>query len=69
MTMDIAKTLRIAEKLLRSNRYLAEADMCKEASSTTGELLESLEAVIAVADRDTDVFNKAKAVIKKARGL
>lgn len=32
------------------------------------DLLESLEAVIKVADRDTDVFNRAKAAIAKARG-
>lgn len=32
------------------------------------ELLESLQAVIAIADRDTDVFNAAKAVIAKALG-
>ncbi|WP_254303162.1 hypothetical protein [Rahnella sp. BCC 1045] len=32
------------------------------------ELLEALQSVIAIADRDTDVFNAAKAVIAKALG-
>lgn len=32
------------------------------------ELLEALQSVIAIADRDTDVFNAAKAVITKALG-
>lgn len=36
--------------------------------SAAPELIEALEAVIAIADRDTDVFNNAKAAIKKARG-
>lgn len=33
------------------------------------ELLEALQAVVAIADRDTDVFNAAKAAIAKAIGV
>lgn len=33
------------------------------------DLLEALEAVVAVADRKTDVFNRAHAAIAKAKGL
>ncbi|MCB5324494.1 hypothetical protein LH412_21115 [Yersinia intermedia] len=33
------------------------------------ELLEALQAVVAIADRDTDVFNAAKAAIAKATGV
>ncbi|HDL8291726.1 TPA: hypothetical protein ACGBQ6_004502 [Yersinia enterocolitica] len=33
------------------------------------DLLEALKAVVAIADRDTDVFNAAKAAIAKATGV
>lgn len=32
------------------------------------DLLEALEGVVKVADRDTEVFNKAREAIKKAKG-
>ncbi|EMF9310202.1 hypothetical protein V3445_002827 [Yersinia enterocolitica] len=37
--------------------------------SAAPELLEALQAVVAIADRDTDVFNAAKAAIAKATGV
>ncbi|MGT3216382.1 hypothetical protein [Yersinia enterocolitica] len=37
--------------------------------SAAPELLEALKAVVAIADRDTDVFNAAKAAIAKATGV
>ncbi|CNL30517.1 Uncharacterised protein [Yersinia enterocolitica] len=37
--------------------------------SAVPELLEALKAVVAIADRDTDVFNAAKAAIAKATGV
>lgn len=45
--------------------FIAGAEWQKEQDK---ELLEALEAVISVSDRDTDIYNKAKAVIKKAKG-
>lgn len=40
---EIEQALRMAEPLLRSNRYLAEADACKAALVTLARLGEALE--------------------------
>lgn len=49
----------IIEKELEANARLIAA---------APDLLSALEAVIAIADRDTDVFINARAIIAKARG-
>jgi len=51
---------------------LADADDCTEADAqliaAAPDLLEALKGIIAVADRKTDEFDRAKAAIAKATG-
>jgi hypothetical protein len=64
---DIAKTLKIAEKLLRSNRYLAEADMCKAAAAKAVKQERALKAWVQWADgRKWYGFQHLAAEAKKA---
>lgn len=42
---EVIKTLQVAEKLLRSNRYLVEADMCKAAIQRQEKILTNLEYI------------------------
>jgi hypothetical protein len=69
---DIVSTLRIAEKLLRSNRYSAEADMCKAAAVKAAKQRLVLRAIQKFAEDNNmqkhDGFDKivdfAKAALK-----
>lgn len=47
----------------------AEQRRVDQIKSCAVELLAALEAVVAIADRDTDEFNNARAIIAKAKGL
>jgi hypothetical protein len=42
---EVIKALRIAEHLLRGNRYLAEADLCKSAIAKQEALLRDVEHI------------------------